>query len=167
MASIEESADTAGSRPELMDADAVAATALPRYLVARAGGQRVAWEMSAVREIIPARAGTRLPGAPDWVIGLLNLRGAVVTVMDLAGRLALPAGAGQSVIVLEIDGRAMGVRVDAVESVASAEDTRVEPVEAARAAAGLVAGVVRLQDGERTALLMDARALVHSVLTAA
>ena len=58
---------------------------------------------------------------------MLNLRGAVVTVMDLAGRLALPAGAGQSVIVLEIDGRAMGVRVDAVESVASAEDTRVEP----------------------------------------
>ncbi len=167
LASIEESADTALRQPALTDPDEPVVAALPRYLVAGSGGQRVAFEMSAVREIIPARAGTRLPGAPAWVLGLLNLRGAVVTVMDLAGRLGLPAAGATSVVVLEVGGRSLGVRVDAVESVASAEDARVEPVEAARAAEGLVAGVVRLQDAERTALMLDARALVHSVLTTA
>lgn len=149
MASIEESVDSAG----------------PRYLVARVGGQWVAWELSVVREIIPARAVTRLPGAPPWVLGLLNLRGAVVTVMDLAVRLGLPGAEAQSVIVLELDERLLGVRVDAVESVALAEDARVEPVEAARAAEGLIAGMVRLENG--TAFLVDAGALVRSVLSAA
>lgn len=149
MASIEESADSAA----------------PRYLVARVGGQWVAWELSVVREIIPARAVTRLPGAPPWVLGLLNLRGAVVTVMDLAVRLGLPGAEAQSVIVLELDERLLGVRVDAVESVALAEDARVEPVEAARAAEGLIAGMVRLENG--TAFLVDAGALVRSVLSAA
>ena len=149
MASIAESADSAA----------------PRYLVARVGGQWVAWELSVVREIIPARAVTRLPGAPPWVLGLLNLRGAVVTVMDLAVRLGLPGAEAQSVIVLELDERLLGVRVDAVESVALAEDARVEPVEAARAAEGLIAGMVRLENG--TAFLVDAGALVRSVLSAA
>lgn len=125
----------------------------------------MAWELSVVREIIPARAVTRLPGAPPWVLGLLNLRGAVVTVMDLAVRLGLPGAEAQSVIVLELDERLLGVRVDAVESVALAEDARVEPVEAARAAEGLIAGMVRLENG--TAFLVDAGALVRSVLSAA
>jgi purine-binding chemotaxis protein CheW len=139
--------------------------AAPRYLVARVGGQRVALVMTAVREIIPLRPMTRLPGAPDWVSGLLNLRGAVLTVVELSGRLGLAAGAAPSVIVLEVNGRSLGVRVELVESVALAEDARVEPVEEARAADGLVVGMVRLADG--TALLMDAEALLHSVLTTA
>ncbi len=150
MASIEESADPA------LDA------ALPRYLVARVGTQRVAWEMTAVREIVPVGVLTRLPGAPAWVLGLLNLRGAVLTVIDLADRLGLAAREGASVIVVEAGSRALGVRVDAVESVALAEEARVEPVEEARRAEGLVAGMVRLADG--TALLMDADALLRSVL---
>lgn len=149
MASIEETADPAA----------------PRYLVARVGTQRVAWVMAAVREIVPVRALTRLPGAPAWVSGLLNLRGAVLTVVDLAGRLGLEPVDAPSVIVLELEGRSLGVRVEAVESVALAEDARVEPVEEARRAGGLVAGMVRLADG--TAILMDADALLRSVLAAA
>lgn len=143
MASIEESADPAA----------------PRYLITRVGGQRVAWGMTAVREIIPSRAVTRLPGAPPWVLGLLNLRGSVVTVVDLADRMGLGLGAGQSVIVIESGGKTIGVRVDAVESVALAEDARVDAVEPARSAEGLVAGMVRLRDG--TALLMDAEVILR------
>jgi purine-binding chemotaxis protein CheW len=148
LASIEESADPAA----------------PRYLVARVGTQRVAWVMTAVREIIPVRPMTRLPGAPEWVSGLLNLRGAVLTVVELSGRLGLARGPAPQVIVLEVNGRSLGVRVDVVESVALAEDARVEPVEEARTVDGLVVGMVRLADG--TALLMDAEALLRSVLAA-
>jgi purine-binding chemotaxis protein CheW len=118
--------------------------------------------MTAVREIVPVGVLTRLPGAPAWVLGLLNLRGAVLTVIDLADRLGLVAREGASVIVVEAGSRALGVRVDAVESVALAEEARVEPVEEARRSEGLVAGMVRLADG--TALLMDADALLRSVL---
>ncbi len=133
-----------------------------RYLVTEVAGQRIAWELSAVREIVPTRAVTRLPGAPVWVLGLLNLRGMVLTVMDLATRLGLPAGAGESVVVLEVEGRSLGVRVDVVRSVADAADAAVEPVDAARGAEGLVSGMVRLKEGP--AALMDAAALFKSVL---
>ena len=143
MASIEESADSAA----------------PRYLITRVGGQRVAWVMSSVREIIPSRTPTRLPGAPEWVLGLLNLRGTVVTVVDLANRLGLPPGAGQSVLMVESGPKVVGVRVDAVDAVAAAEDARVEPVEGARSADGMVAGMVRLEHG--TALLMDADVIIR------
>lgn len=127
-----------------------------------AGGQRFAWELASVREIVTARALTRLPGSPGWVLGLLNLRGLVVTVVDLAGRLGLPTSESDAVVVLEVDGRSLGVRVQQVRSVANAEDTVVEPVEAARAADGLVTGMVRLAEGP--AALLDAGAFSQSVL---
>jgi purine-binding chemotaxis protein CheW len=130
-----------------------------------AGQQRFAWELSAIKEIVPARAVTRLPGAPVWVLGLLNLRGRVVTVADLALRMGLEAGVDGSIVVLDLEGRMLGVRVDEVRSVANAEDATVEPVDAARAADGLVAGMVRLTEG--TASLVDARAFARSVLVTA
>ena len=136
-----------------------------RYLITEVAGQRMAWELAMVREIVPTRAVTRLPGAPAWVLGLLNLRGTVLTVVDLAARLSLPAGAGESVVVLDVEGRALGVRVDRVRSVAAAEDVTVEGVEAARGAEGLVSGMVRLAEGP--AALMDAAALCKSVLATA
>jgi len=130
-----------------------------------AGQQRFAWELSAIKEIVPARAVTRLPGAPVWVLGLLNLRGRVVTVADLAVRMGLEAGTDGSIVVLDVDGRMLGVRVDEVRSVANAEEAAVEPVEAARAADGLVAGMVRLTEGP--AALIDAAAFARSVLVTA
>lgn len=135
----------------------------PRYLLVEVGGQAVAWELIQVREIVSARNVTRLPGAPVWVLGLLNLRGTVLTVVDLAQRLGLvPAAVSGSVVVVEHEGRTLGVRVDRVHAVATSADATVEPVEAARAADGLVTGMVRLVDGP--ALLMDAGALCRSVL---
>ncbi len=135
----------------------------PRYLLVEVGGQSVAWELVQIREIVSARNVTRLPGAPVWVLGLLNLRGTVLTVVDLAQRLGLATKAeGGSVVVVEHEGRALGVRVDVVHAVVASADATVEPVEAARAADGLVIGMVRLADGP--ALLMDAGALCRSVL---
>ena len=43
-------------------------------------------DIGTVREIVPVRRATRLPGAPDYVRGLINLRGAIVTVIDLSRR---------------------------------------------------------------------------------
>jgi purine-binding chemotaxis protein CheW len=129
------------------------------------GGQRFAWELAQVREILTARDVTRLPGSPAWILGLLNLRGTVLTVTDLAVRLGLePRGMG-TVVVVESEGRALGVRVDAVKSVATAAQATLEPVDGVRAAEGLVAGMVRMADGP--AALIDATALCRAVLATA
>ena len=137
----------------------------PRYLLVQVGGQRFAWELAQVREIIPARNVTRLPGSPAWVLGLLNLRGTVLTVTDLGVRLGLESTGAGTVVVVESEGRALGVRVDAVLSVATAAQAELEPVDAARAAEGLVSGMVRMATGP--AALIDATALCRSVLATA
>jgi purine-binding chemotaxis protein CheW len=108
---------------------------------------------------------TRLPGSPVWVLGLLNLRGAVLTVVDLATRLGLRAGDAASIVVLEVEGRTLGVRVDRVFAVANADAATVDPVEAARSADGLVRGMVRLAEGP--AALIDAAELCRTVLATA
>ncbi|MEO7455174.1 MAG: chemotaxis protein CheW, partial [Gemmatimonadaceae bacterium] len=72
-----------------------------------------------MREIIPYRRATRLPGAPAYVQGLINLRGTIVTVMDLGVRLdpeRAPVREG-SIILATYGTRVAGVAVDEVMDV--------------------------------------------------
>lgn len=74
-----------------------------------------------VREIVRLREITGVPKTPDWVLGVVALRGEVVQVVDLRMRLGLPAGERSRrsrIIVLHgDDDRITGVLVDAVEQV--------------------------------------------------
>lgn len=132
----------------------------PRYLVARAAGQRVAIPLEEAREIVHARQVTRLPGAVPWVAGLFNLRGTVLTVLDVAVRLGGSVSAGP-VIVVEVEERSVGLRVDGVDAVVMA-DGEEQQVAAARSADGGVRGTVMMHDGE--ALVLDVAALQRTAL---
>jgi purine-binding chemotaxis protein CheW len=74
----------------------------------------------AVRDVLPPQSITRIPLAPDEVAGSLNLRGRIVTAIDLRRRLGLPArradAAGMSVVV-ERDGELYSLLVDKVGDV--------------------------------------------------
>lgn len=73
-----------------------------------------------VREIIREAKIVRVPKAPSFVEGLINLRGTVVTVIDLRKRLDLPISVNDDsirVIVVDIDGKIIGLKVDAVSEV--------------------------------------------------
>ncbi len=85
-----------------------------------AGRTRCA-EIDEVREIVPIMPTTRLPGAPVYVRGLINLRGVLVTVMDAALCLyGVPAaGANASILLVERGGRMAGVIVDNVFDIQS------------------------------------------------
>jgi purine-binding chemotaxis protein CheW len=135
----------------------------PRYLVARAAGQRVAIPLDETREIIGVRMLTRLPGAPAWVSGLLNLRGSVLTVADLSLRLAGPASEGP-VVVTELAERRLGMRVEGVVGVERAVQDE-QAVEGARSADGAVRGMATFPDG--TALVVDVAALQRAALAEA
>ncbi len=92
-----------------------------RWLLVSASGSGYSFELESVREVVPVRTCTPIPGAPAYVRGLLNLRGRILTVVDLAARLGLPAAAGpaQRVIVLHHDGRDVGIVVEEVHRIAS------------------------------------------------
>lgn len=76
-------------------------------------------DIDVVREIVPFRRATRLPGAPAYVLGLINLRGTIVTVIDLGRRLA-PERAGAcegSIVIVDHGTRVVGVAVEEVMDV--------------------------------------------------
>ena len=96
------------------------------------------------------RAAARLPGAEPHVVGLVNLRGRLLTVLDVARRLDLepPADAGH-VLVVDAGGREAGCRVAAVDRVVPAPP--LAPASNAEAG-GIVLGVGEV-DGEPVAVL--------------
>lgn len=83
-----------------------------------------------VRDIIVTQTMTRIPLAPPEVAGSLNLRGRIVTAIDLRRRLNLPARsdgqAGMSVVV-ERQGELYSLVVDSVREVIEFDSDRLEP----------------------------------------
>jgi purine-binding chemotaxis protein CheW len=95
-----------------------------RWLLVSTSGRRFALPVDPVREVIPARVCTRIPGAPACVNGLLNLRGHILTVVDLTTRLELPGRnpMGRRVVVMRYADREVGLEVDEVLRIAALPD---------------------------------------------
>lgn len=130
-------------------------SAAPRQVVFRIGAERFALPLEAVREVVlPQPPFARVPRASDAVRGVMNLRGRVVAVVDLAALVGLPPQplderAGQ-VLVLDPQGRrALGVLIGGVVGV----EALAPPADAP---AGLVRGVVPARDGAVTLLGAEA-----------
>ena len=95
-----------------------------RLLLFRAGGQVFAVAAGTVREILPASPTTRIPGAPEAVQGLINVRGLLVTVVDVARAVGVAAGAAPaagSIILVEMGQRPVGLAVDEVLDLVSVQ----------------------------------------------
>lgn len=147
------------------DAPAVAG---PRLLLFGVRGRRYACALASVREIVPFGRLTRLPGAPAAVAGVCNVRGIVLTVVDLGLRLvgeAVDRTEG-AVLLLEYGGKVLGVGVDELQDVLVPEDG-IQPAPDAAAAGtdAVVRGVVATADG--VAVVLDPAALVRETLVVA
>jgi purine-binding chemotaxis protein CheW len=135
---------------------------LTRSLLFRVGDRLYACAIDAVREVVPFRGAVRLPGAPEFVQGLINLRGTVVTVVDFGGWLdpGRPLAGSGSVIIVDAGGRLTGVSVDEVREVRVIESEPLADVVGDKAA--VLRGMGRI--GETVVLLVDIHALVRLVL---
>lgn len=153
----------AGSAPPESPAPEEEASERRRLVLFRVGGRVHAVELGAVREVIPSRRTTRLPGAPAHVAGLINVRGTIVTVIDLAMRLAgRPADAAGSTILVEHGTKLVGVAVDEVLEVRSFTADAIEPAGPASGGADAVVGTGHF--GDSIVILLDVHALVGEVL---
>lgn len=120
-------------------------------------------DIDGVREIIPYRRATRLPGAPPYVQGLINLRGTIVTVLDIGMRLdpaRAPVQEG-SIILATHGARVVGVAVDEVMDVQPIVAEAIA-TSAPDAHPGLVRGLGHLNDG--VVVLVDIHVLITQVL---
>jgi purine-binding chemotaxis protein CheW len=143
-----------------------------RYLFFGVAGRLCACDLESVREIVASRPATRLPGAANWVRGVINLRGTLLTVVDLAPRLTGVSDVvdgdvygGRSIIVTESGGRSIGLGVDSVRDVMAVRDEAMEAVDAQRAAGGIVSGLVHMGEAHGgTALLCDVGTIMQQAL---
>jgi purine-binding chemotaxis protein CheW len=98
---------------------------LPRMLRVVAAGQQYATPLHEVQEVVSLARLTRIPGSPAYVLGLMNLRGVLVTVLDLAIRLGHREAAAESGVVLLVPragGGMAGCMVDSVRDVIPAPE---------------------------------------------
>ncbi|HEX3575613.1 MAG TPA: chemotaxis protein CheW [Rhodopila sp.] len=120
------------------------------FVVMTVRGQLCGIPVLSVRDIIVTQDMTRIPLAPPEIAGSMNLRGRIVTAIDLRRRLDLPARepglAGMSVVV-DRQGELYSLVVDSVREVIELSDHRLEPNPPTLAAAWreFSSGIYRLQ----------------------
>jgi purine-binding chemotaxis protein CheW len=105
-----------------------------QYLTFFIAGEQYAVGVTHVREIVGFDNPTQVPGTPPWIRGVVNLRGAVVPVVDLAVKFGRPASEvtrRTCVVIVELqfggDPVTMGVMADAVSQVIELTPTQIQP----------------------------------------
>lgn len=130
-----------------------------RFVVFMAGGRSLALRSERVREIVRVPALQRVPQAPRGLLGLMNLRGTVIPVVDITGRYALPKGESAAARILVVEaGAPLGLLTDRV--VALAPGTLEPSGEGART--GFSDGLARLRDGTAAHLVALDRLLAET-----
>ncbi|KAF1072985.1 MAG: Chemotaxis protein CheW [Pseudomonas citronellolis] len=135
-----------------------------QHLSFRVRQARYALPIERVREIIEYGQVTHVPMMPGFIHGVINLRGNVVPVLDLAARFGLPLSAPNRrtcIVIIELDLadslQRVGLVVDAVDAVLDIEPERIEPTPPFGAGIGteFIAGMARDEGG--FTIILDVR----------
>lgn len=101
-----------------------------KYLTFTIGAVCYGLDIRTVTEIIGLQGITPVPDVPDYVRGVINLRGKVIPVMDVRARFRMETQKYHDrtcIIVIEVRGASVGLVVDAVSEVLSIPDEDIEP----------------------------------------
>ena len=113
----------------LYNALPTASGTLEEYLCFRVANEEYAINIMAIKEIIKPREVTDVPRMPEFILGVISLRGVIIPIMDMRLRLALPTEertGKERVVVLRKDAGFCGVLVDEVIQVAKINKTDIE-----------------------------------------
>lgn len=121
------------------------------------GTERFGVEILVVQEIIMMSSITEIPNSPDFVEGVINLRGNIIPVLDLRKRLRLRGynkpesyKPGTRILVVEIEGNVTGFIVDSVAKVLTVPASKIAPppdIITAGVQSLYISGVVHLDEG--------------------
>lgn len=126
--------------------------------------EQYAISIEKIVEIIPPQPATRVPNAPQSVVGVISLRGTIVTILDLRKRLGhAPSAAGldSRIIVVENGGETAGFVVDRVLRVIKTDPTKIEshPVVSPTEQRDHILGV--FQQGKSLSIYLDLERLLQ------
>lgn len=139
------------------------------FLIVELDSTRIAFRASVVARVLHAVAITPLPGAPACTLGVLNVHGTVVPVLDLRARLGLPdrkLSLTDHIVLLRTGARTVAIIADRCDGMVERDADAAVPPEAVlpgiRQVAGIVAdrdGVLFVHDIDAFLSLSEARAL--------
>ena len=137
----------------------------------RIGAQEFCVDIMAIREIRGWTAATALPQSPSFVKGVINLRGAVLPIVDLAARLGFESTEASDrnvIIVAQIGEQVVGLLVDAVSDILTITDDMIQPTPdvASETAKTFVRGLIPME-GRMISLIGLERVLPDMELEAA
>ena len=103
---------------------------LQQVLCFALAGEAYALPILKVREIQAQATLTRIPKAPAYMPGVINLRGAIVPILELRQRFSLgdaPEETRPVIVIVEVQGRTLGIRVDSVSDVLDLDAAAIRP----------------------------------------
>jgi purine-binding chemotaxis protein CheW len=148
------------------DTDSADGTDRCKYLTFILGSESFGLDIHYVREIIGMQKITPVPDVPDWVKGVINLRGKVIPVMDVRARFRMSSRAYDDrtcIIVIHVGEWLVGLVVDTVSEVLDIPAADVEPPPAAfgKSQDHFIAGMGKV--GNAVRMLLDAEKLLGRV----
>ena len=148
-----------------------AAGGMKELISFRIGAQEFCVDIMAIREIRGWTPATALPQSPSFVKGVINLRGAVLPIVDLASRLGFESTEASDrnvIIVAQIGEQVVGLLVDAVSDILTVTDDVIQPTPdvASETAKSFIRGLIAM-DGRMISLIGLERVLPDTELEAA
>lgn len=133
-----------------------------QYLTFSVNGEEYGVDIMIVREIKGWTGVTRLPNTPEYLCGVMNLRGIIVPIFDLGCRFTGKSAvvtANSVIIILAVRGRNIGILVDAVSDILDIPESEVKAAPDAENQSGrkFVSGLISLE--ERMVVLLDMQTL--------
>lgn len=155
--------ETAGEREQTSEVD----EAVLQLVAVHIGDEIYAIGIGCINSIIMPQAITHVPRTPPHVVGVMNLRGHIVPILDLRKRFGLPPASEetsrhQRIVIVEVDKLTAGLVVDSVSEVLHLPKERIEPPSllVVTADADCITGIGRTAD-DRLLILLD----VYKTLT--
>lgn len=135
-----------------------------RYLSFTLGGEEFAIPLLCVKEVIAVPEITPMPQAPGYVLGIMNLRGQVISIVDLRARLGIkPSQLSETaVIICDLHPNQIGVVVDSINSVIHPNLDQIsdKPEIGAPKSNDFVSRIFR--DKDRLVLMLDVAKILNS-----
>ncbi len=100
-----------------------------QWVTFRLAGETYGINVMQVQEVLRYTEIAPVPGAPEYVLGIINLRGNVVTVIDTRNRFGLASGEmtdNTRIVIIETEGHVIGILVDSVAEVVYLRQSEVE-----------------------------------------
>ena len=130
-----------------------------KYMIGISDGLRYGIDAEQVETILTDHTITHLPCVPEYVRGIVNLRGQIMPVIDLRLRLGKPPKDDCIIMVVNVESEAISILVDSVEKMVDVPKSAILPMPT-QSHQKLVSGMCSLPEGG-TLLILDCDLLLH------